>query len=192
MAKKRNVENQAENDAGVSAGDSDPGASATTPRLSVTLDDKGRIAWDRMRPETTRKLREAIGDIGPKSGPAAAAKGESFPPALCEVVYDSLGMLLVGLARRGGYSQEQAGVLVFSADEKRALVPATIKVLDKYDASLGKYQEEIMLGILLTTIVSGKLTLLKKAGQVIEMTPRASKGPESTVFSPSQPENRVL
>jgi len=182
MGKKRNSENQAGNDERPTESVGEQAKSAAAPRLSVTLDDHGRIDWERMRPDTRDKLRIAIGGTGPSDAPGRA-KGESFPPELCEVLYDSLSMLLMGLAQRGGYTREQSGVLGFTAEDKHALVPATKKVLDKYDASLGVYQEEIMLGVLLTTIVSGKLALLKKSTQVIEMVPRKSpEMPESTVY----------
>lgn len=199
MAKKRNGENQAESDPSLTGAEtgSEP-AAQTLPRLSVTLDAEGAIAWERMRPETQNKLKTALkkGNFSTENDHSAAGrvKTESFPPELCEVVYDSLAMLLMGMARRGGYTQEQAGVLAFSPDEKRALVPASIKVLDKYDASLGKYQEEIMLGVLLVTVMSGKLALLKKSAQVIQMVPNQGnqgKPAESTVFSPSQGESGV-
>lgn len=164
-------------------------APSSAPRLSVTMDDQGRIDWGRMRPETRDKLRDAIkSSYTPTAEPGKATR-ESFPPAMAEVVYDSLSMFLMGLARRGGYTQEQAGVLAFSREEKGALIPPTLAVLNKYDTSLGKYQEEIVLGVLLTTIVSGKLALLKKSAQVIEMAPRRAEAAESTVFSPSQAES---
>lgn len=153
---------------GSSMGDSTPLA----VRLSVQLDEQGRIAWARMRPETRAKLQDALkGDtVVPfvPSGPVAVPgpSVETFPPALAEVLYDSLSMLLMGLARRGGYTQDEAAVLMFAPQEKQALVPPTLAVLNKYNASLGKYQEEIILGTLLTTIISGKIALLKKSGEI--------------------------
>lgn len=144
-------------------------AAQLTPRLSVQLDEHGRIAWERMRADTRDKLTAAIKASYTPSAAASGTVVESFPPAMAEVIYDSLSMLMIGLAKRGGYTSEQANVLVFNTQEKNALVPATIKVLDKYNTSLGKYQEEIMLGVLLVTITSGKIALLKKTTPVINM-----------------------
>jgi hypothetical protein len=145
-----------------------PAAPADAPvlaaRLSVQLDDHGAIAWDRMRPETQAKLRQAIGTTGTVTGGphvAQVSTGAGFPPELCGVLYDSLSVLLVGLARRSGYTQTQAAGLAFTADERAQLVPPTIAVLNKYNTSLGKYQEEIVLGVLVTTVLSGKLAILR-------------------------------
>jgi len=124
-----------------------PAAPADAPvlaaRLSVQLDDHGAIAWDRMRPETQAKLRQAIGATGTVTGGphvAQVSTGAGFPPELCGVLYDSLSVLLVGLARRSGYTQTQAAGLAFTADERAQLVPPTIAVLNKHNTSLGKYQ----------------------------------------------------
>jgi len=145
-----------------------PAAPADAPvlaaRLSVQLDDHGAIAWDRMRPETQAKLRQAIGTTGTVTGGphvAQVSTGAGFPPELCGVLYDSLSVLLVGLARRSGYTQTQAAGLAFTTDERAQLVPPTIAVLNKYNTSLGKYQEEIVLGVLVTTVLSGKLAILR-------------------------------
>jgi len=134
-------------------------------RLSVQLDEHGAIAWDRMRPETQAKLRQAMGassgTVTGGPGVAQVSTGAGFPPELCGVLYDSLSVLLVGLARRSGYTQTQAAGLAFTPDERAQLVPPTIAVLNKYNTSLGKYQEEIVLGVLVTTVLSGKLAILR-------------------------------
>lgn len=172
----RKAENSPEN-VGEPAAPASDAATPLTPRLSVQLDEHGGIAWERMRPDTRTKLEAALRAGGVSSGvdgPHVARAGvvvDSFPPAMAETIYDSLSSLLVGLARRGGHTVEQAQVLAFNTQEKASLVPATCRVLDKYSASLGKYQEEILLGVLLTTIISGKLALLKRSASVIKMAP---------------------
>ena len=153
-------------------------------RLSVQLDGDGRIAWDRMRADTKDKLVAAAAGDATLTGnvlpftPKAAT--EKFPPQLAEVLYDSLSVMMMGLAQRGGYSQDEAAVLAFQPNEKAALVPPTLAVLDKYNASLGQYQEEIVLGTLLVTIITGKLTLLRKRAEIREFPSGAQ------VTSPSQ------
>lgn len=183
MARKRG--NTPETDGGQMESDPSTTTTATTapapatgdgpqlaPRLSVQLDDQGRIAWARMRPDTRDKLKAALtGDnvlpFTPGPAPATTARADSFPPQLAEVLYDSLSMFFVGLARRGGHTPEQASTLAFSAQEKGVLIPPTIAVLNKYNASLGQYQEEIILGTLLTTIITGKLALLRKPAEIL-------------------------
>jgi|SRR5882672_1002261 len=185
MAKRENApENASSSD--MSGSSSQESTAPAAPRLSVQLDAQGAIDFERMRPDTREKLRAALERSGPGAfglrATASAVSGpvvESFPPEMAEVIYDSLSSLLVGLARRGGHSAESAGVLAFTPQEKQALVPPTVAVLNKYNASLGKYQEEITLGILLVTITSGKLALLRKSAQVINLTPRSTSEPAS-------------
>jgi hypothetical protein len=145
--------------------------SPASPRLSVqlTADGKG-IAWDRMRPQTQEQLRALLG-TAPGAAAATTAAADAFDPALCAVAYDALSTLMVGLARRSGYTEDAAGVLRFTADEKAVLAEPTAKVLNKY-VPAGKYQDELMLGVLLTTIIAGKLTMLRRSAQVIHMAPR--------------------
>lgn len=170
MAKKR--ENEPENE--VRQAESDmrpPEGEKVAPRLSVQLESDGSIAWDRMRADTREKLTQAIGrsnvvPFAPAATTAGAAVSESIPPEICELLYDSASQLMIGLARRSGYSQDQAQILTFNSQEKHALVPVTVKIFDKYNANLGKFAEEIMLATLLTTIITGKLTLLRKSADV--------------------------
>jgi hypothetical protein len=147
--------------------------------MSVQLTDDGNIAWDRIRDTTRAQLRKALSDpnVSAKLGMAEGAKiGEvvdAFDPSLCGVLYDSLSTALVGLARwRGGYTEEQAGVLRFNEHEKQVLGGPTAKVLNKYAVSFGKYQDEIALGLLLTTIITGKVSALRKTATVIQMAPQ--------------------
>ena len=174
MAKKRETPDSAPSD----GGKPETPETSAAPRISVQLTSDGSIAWDRIRDTTKAQLRKALSDpnTGKQLGLAdgsAAAQLDMFDPSLCGVLYDSLSTALVGLARwRGGYTDEQAAVLRFNADEKKALGEPTARVLNKYGASFGKYQDEIALGLLLTTIITGKVTALRKAAVVIEMVRR--------------------
>ena len=156
-------------DTTTSAAETSPAA----PRLSVQLTTDGRIAWDRMRPQTQEQLRAALAGSPLASVTTSDAPApDAFDPALCAVAYDALSTLMVGLARRSGYTEDQAVVMRFSDAEKDALGGPTSKVLNKY-LPAGKYQDELMLGVLLTTIIAGKLTMLRRSAQVIHMAPRA-------------------
>jgi hypothetical protein len=140
----------------------------TAPRFSVQLTPEGRVAWDRIRAGTRDQLKALLSDpelssrlggvaVPGATGPAA----EGFPPEVCGIIFDSLSMLMVGMARRAGYSADRAAGLAFSDSEKGKLTAPTVAVMNKYNVSLGKYEEEIMLGMTLVTILSGKLALLR-------------------------------
>lgn len=164
-------------------------ASAATPRLSVQLDDKGSIAWDRMRPATRDQLKKALSDpsvaqqLGMASSDSITGTVEGFDPSICGVLYDSLSTLMIGLARARGYTEQQANVLRFDTTEKQALIEPTARVMNKYAGSLGKYQDEIMLGVVLSTVISGKLAQLRKSAQVIHMH-RTDAAPETPAEQP--------
>lgn len=152
-------------------------AAPSAPRLSLQLTEDGkRIAFDRMRPQTREQLRTVFNDstfqkefdLAPAQGGTADASIDSA--SLAGVLYGGLSTIMVGLAQRSGYTREQAAVLGFTGAEVEQLAPITGKVLDKYLPS-GKYQDELLLGLMLTTVISGKLALLKKSAAVVHMVP---------------------
>lgn len=155
-------------------------------RLSVTLTEDGSIAWDRMRPATREQLKKAIGDVAP----AAAAESSGIDnESLAAILYGSASTLMMGLARRSGYTTEQASVLAFTPEETQALAGPTGKVLGKY-LPTGKYQDELLLGLMLTTVISGKLALLKKTATVTQLVPRAQPGaPDGALPDPANAVN---
>jgi len=134
-------------------------------RLSIPLTADGNaIDWERMRPGTRDKLKTLTG-----SAPAGVAGPEPVDPAVVGMIYGSLGMLMMSAARAKGYTAEQASVLVFTTEEKAALVEPTSKVLSKYTGALGRWQDEIMLTVMIGTVLTGKLSQLRKSATVIEM-----------------------
>ncbi len=142
-------------------------------RLSVPLTKDGkRINWDRMRPATKEQFRSLLaGD--PDAAPLGAPAVEAIDPAVVGMIYGSIGMLMVSAARARGFTAEQASVLIFTDDEKKALVEPTAKVLAKYTGSLGKWQDEIMLVVTLGTVLTGKVSQLRKPATVIALVPDA-------------------
>lgn len=153
------------------AASSDPLSGAATDekteRLSITLTaDGSAIDWDRMRPATREKLRALTGAA---SGDGA---GLTIDPAIVGMLYGSLGSLMVGIARSRGFTQEQAGVLIFSPEEKAALEPCTAKLLAKYTGPLGKWETEITFCTMFGMVMAGKLSQLRKTAPVIGMVPR--------------------
>jgi hypothetical protein len=153
-----------------------PGGSAEerrTPRLAVTLDDDGRVAWDRMRPETRETLRRALGTEAPGAPTTAGAR---LDPAIIYVAYDALTSIAVSVAAASGYTLDSAEQLRFSAREKAALLEPTQKVLAKYTVSLGRWEDEIMLAMILGATVQGKVAQLRRrdgSGAALTPTPAA-------------------
>jgi hypothetical protein len=121
-----------------------------------------------MRPGTRDKLRSLTG-----AGDSATAA--PMDPAIVGMLYGSLGSLMVSVARSKGYTAEQANVLIFTPEEKAALVDPTSKVLAKYSGALGKWQDEIALTVMLGMVLTGKLSALRKTAPVIEMVQRGDQ-----------------
>ncbi|MGH9373374.1 MAG: hypothetical protein ACRD15_17780 [Vicinamibacterales bacterium] len=133
--------------------------------------DKSGIDFEGMTGETRDKLRqllaspEAQAQLGitqpAGDGPAAP---ELPTEALMGPLFESVGMLLAGLAQRAGYSETQARVLLYSAEEQALLGPLTAKVIDKhFPSGLGRYQEEIALAVVLGGITIRKVQAMKDA-----------------------------
>lgn len=145
------------------------GDSVTVSRLGVNMTPEGRIAWDSTTEKTRVKLRAMLADpelpaqlgVDRPAAAAAATKPDTFPPEMCGVVYDALGVLLKGLAQRAGYSAEQSATLAFTPEEKATLAQPTAAVLNKYGGALTKYQEELTLAFVMGSIISGKLAILR-------------------------------
>lgn len=155
-------------------------ATPSAPRMSLQMTDDGtRVALDRMRPATREQLRGAFTDptflkefgLQPAgSDTPSDTAGAIDNSTLAVIIYSAASSLMVGLARRSGYTAEQAGVLAFTPQETNELAPLTGKVLAKY-LPTGKYQDEIMLALALTATVAGKVALLRKAGVVLPFPP---------------------
>ena len=142
------------------------------PRLNFALTHDGqKIAVDALQPKVREKLVQVLSDpelpgkLGlarPPVDPGAATAtpgADTFGPELVGALYDALGPLCVAIAQRaGGYTEAQARLFLFNQDEKKALVPITDRLLDKYfPGGFGKYQDEIMLCVTLGTIVTKKM-----------------------------------
>jgi hypothetical protein len=170
MAKRRDGANENPSDAAAAE------AVSNGQRLSVQLDEGGRIAWDRMRPATREQLTKVLSDPAVAQQLGTAAPGAASAPGLestmlAGVIYNAASSLMVALARRSGYTAEQASVLSFNSAEVEQLAPLTGKVLDKW-LPAGKYQDELMLALALTATVGGKISMLRKSATVIQMAPQ--------------------
>jgi hypothetical protein len=171
--------------AGSRAGTDEGSAEELAPRLSVQLNADGTIAWDRVQTKNRERLRVALGDptIAAQLGVspvhvAAAPSAEQMDPAVVNVLYLGIGSILVGVARAAGYPDDQAAGLQFTPSEVKNLEGPTAKVLAKYASALGKYEDEIMLGFVLTSVVGSKVAALKKPATITEF-PREVPKPDS-------------
>lgn len=143
-------------------------------RISLPLTKDGkRINWGRMRSGTKEQMRTLL--TGDPDSPivGAVVTAEAIDPAVVGMLYGSLGMLMVAAARARGFTAEQSSVLIFTDDEKKALTEPTAKVLAKYTGTLGKWQDEIMLIVTLGTVLTAKVSALRKPATVIALVPDA-------------------
>lgn len=151
---------------------------ASTPKLALTLKPDGTIDTETMRSGTREKLKTALADssLFPRLGLGAPAEASSdsvdknvFYPMLGGIVYDSLSKVMMLMALRAGYPKEQVLALAFTPEEISKLTPLTAKVIEKWLPVGGKYADEMMLGIMLCTMLGGKIQVLQKPAKVIPM-----------------------
>lgn len=143
-------------------GEPEPGDKFVYFSVPVTSDDQ--VPWDQLGERKLARLRRIATDpeFVRRVLPARVdAPATGIDPSVCGVLYDALSVLMVGIAQARGVPIERAAVLRFTPDEKGALVEPTAKVLSKYVGEF-KYQDEIMLGVLVLTIINGKLQYMNQ------------------------------
>lgn len=156
------------------------------PRLSIPLTADGTAPdWARMR--NADKAREVLGLGGAASEASGGADAGVFGADMLGLALDALASGLVSVARAGGYTADSSELLRFSEQEKAALIPRAVKVLEKHAPSLGKWEDEIALAVTASIIIGGKLMALKKAGTVTKFpqrVPTPEPAPTTTVIDP--------
>lgn len=167
-------------------------------RLSLQLDDAGRIAWDRMRDSNKAEVEKAI--KGWLNDPALAARLglekpiiEIFPAAWCTSIYDAAAQIEIALAPKMlGVSHAVAvAAFSFSPEEKSMLAKPTADVVNKWAPLwLSKFKEEIGLAMILIPLTAAKFQLAKllseqeRAGKLPGMR---ANGAEHAVTEMPQP-----
>lgn len=152
---------------------------SSAPRLSLPLTaDGSAVDWDRVR--NADKARSVLGLGGE---PEASASSDVFGADMLGLALDLIGSSLVSVARAAGYTVESSEVMRFGEQEKAAIIPRATKVLSKHAPTLGKWEDEIMLGTTVTIVLAGKLMALKKAASVSKF-PRAVETPEPAPTTP--------
>lgn len=131
-------------------------------RLSLPLTaDGSAVDWDRVR--NADKAKSVLGLGG--SSEAATPDG-LFGADMLNLALDVIGGVLVNVAKASGYTAESSELMRFGNQEKDAITTRATKVLAKHAPTLGKWEDEIMLGATLSIVLSGKIMTLKKAGSV--------------------------
>lgn len=160
---------------GAPAGDKKP--SGVLPRLNFALERTGdKIAYDALQPKTKERLRKVLTDpelaarlelSGPvvtpgAAGAAAGAESTAWDGDTVALIYNLASYAMVGLAQRAGYGQEAAAGMAFTPDQRDQLLKPTQRLLDKYfPGGLGRYGDELALGVMLTQMIAGKVMTLR-------------------------------
>jgi hypothetical protein len=155
-------------------------------RLSLPLTPDGSaVDWERVR--NADKARSVLGLGG--AGEAASESADGlFGADMLGLALDMIGSGLVSVARAAGYTAESSDVMRFGEQEKAAIIPRATKVLAKHAPTLGRWEDEIMLGTTLTIVLAGKLMALKKSATITKF-PRAVETPEpATTTAVIEPE----
>jgi len=148
------------------ASQNEPDESPSRITMPVTID--GTIDTTRLRDRTKDALRKAL--LDPK---LAESLGVANPSSIEDVkimsqiangLYDGLSALSIAMARRAGYTIDQASVLMFTPDEKSVLTDPTARVINKYLPDLGgKYRDELLLSFTLLNIIAAKVMILRSS-----------------------------
>lgn len=143
-----------------------------------------------MRGSSREALKIAVADANLSAALGLTSTAGADDSKLLEQItgglYDGLSVVAVALARRAGYSEQQAAIVMFSSDEKALLAPPTAAVVNKYFPDFGgKYRDEIMLCMALVNVIGAKILLLR-SGAVV-MPNGQIVMPRSTV-APPQPQ----
>jgi hypothetical protein len=164
---------------------------AEVKRLSLILDDDGKIDTSSMRSATRERLTAALADQSLFSRLGMSGNGSMHQPVndslfdanVCAILYGAAGSIMAAIAVKSGYPVDQVvAVVPFTPAEIETLAPLTGKVLDKWIPVSGKYKDEAMLGLALFGIVNAKLAQLKKPAQVRPFpvaTPPAEDAPRN-------------
>jgi hypothetical protein len=150
---------------------------ASLKRISIPIDERGKINWDSMRASTREETRKFVQSMI-TDRELATSLGidkpliEVFPAEWTGALYDSLGQIEVALTPKIlGIAPEIAqGIFVYSPAEKEKLAGPTSKVINKYAADwLIRFKEEIALLMLLGSITYAKVMAAKMAQQILIM-----------------------
>jgi len=144
-------------------------------KIQIPLKEDGTIDIDSLRTATKERLKQAINSTpGLRDEPSAQVG--MFPPQVIWAMYGTMGVIESLLVQRMLKVPKETAdrVFAYTPEELQLLTPPTTRVLSKYaNEWLLKYQDEIALVTLLTTItiskVNAALILAKANSNVVEM-----------------------
>lgn len=149
-------------------------------KIAVPLNDDGSFDLDGMREKTREKLKHAIGStpgLREESG-TPPVEVQVFPPQVVWAMYGALGAFEAMLAQRALKIPKNVAdkVFMYTPEEMHLLTPPTVRVLSKYAADwMIKYQDEIALATLLTSITVAKVNAAMQLSRVTEMPKKEEK-----------------
>ncbi len=137
-------------------------ATVDKEKIVVTLDARGGLDIDAMRPKTKEKLVEALkrsaGGLFPTAPPVPMKR---WPEAAIRGGYGMLGVAEVAIAAKK-YPPELAGVFTYTDEDLKILMEPTQAVLARYAGTV-KHEELIALGMVLAQIHIGKVYAINQA-----------------------------
>lgn len=156
---------------------SDAASEGSRKTLAFYEDAKGNIDVDRLQDRTKAQIRRLIQDkaLPAKLGIAGATPGapavQFISPELAGGLYDIVGSIESLLAQRffGCSSEIASRAFTFDEAKKKALVPLTCKVANKYASEwMQQYGDEIMLAMIFVTMTTSQIMAMKslQAGKV--------------------------
>jgi hypothetical protein len=157
------------------------------PRLSLQLTaDESAIDFESVRPRTVEKLKRVLQHpSAERLGHKPTDPDEVLDPSVCDVLYDSLGVLWAGLAQLSGY---RAPDPFYSESQKTAMRQPTAKLLDKHAGKLGPWQTEIVWGVAFVTCTLASVRQLRRLPKptAVLRHPSQPPAPETQTGEPSQ------
>ena len=153
-------------------------------KIVVTLDNRGGLDIDAMRPKTKEKLVEALKRSATGLFPTApAAPMKRWPEAAIRGTYGILSVAKVAIAARK-YPPEFAAIFAYNDKQIEMLMEPTQAVLARYAGTI-KHEELIALGMVLVQIEIQNVYAVNQAlaryeaRKASEAPPAADKKPES-------------
>jgi|SRR5208283_1210294 len=155
------------------------------PKMQIPLKEDGSIDLDSMRPSSVDKLKTAVSSTPGIAGSGfnPEVQGNMFPPQMVAMLYGMIGVASSLVAQKWGKIDKGIAdrCFTYTPQEIEMLTGPTSRVLSKYATDwMIKYQDEIALLGLLTTITVGKVNAALMLMRTIHVTANPPETPEKT------------
>jgi hypothetical protein len=157
---------------GVNAGETQPEAErekapptgAPRERIAILLREDGSVDLGSMRDTTRQKFKDALTKTAElKESAPVASSPDDLPDAAIGAIYNILGTLETMAAARWCGPEIAARYMPFSEQEIAILTDPTKRVLIKHVGTLGKWQDETALVMILVQLHFQKFAEMKTA-----------------------------